>query len=236
MLSQKLPWLGKLRASSKIAQSEADVFKERFESTRLEVISKVKQAYFELYWITKAIAITRSNVDLMKQLEKVALVKYATGRVPQQDLLKAQVEISKLQNDLDTFTEMRTTAESKLNALLGRPPAAPLGAPEEIEFERLTLDLDSLYRMARESSPDLRLHQRRIEKAEREVGLAKLDYYPDFTLGVQYQDIGSGAPMAPNEGRDAWSAKFSINLPLWWGKRQAGVNEAKTRAVSEQFA
>jgi len=236
MLSQKLPWLGKLRAKSKIAQSEAAAFKERFESTRREVISKVKQAYFELHWITKAIAITNSNVALMKQLEKVAQIKYATGKVPQQDVLKAQVEISKLQNDLETFIELKTTAEAKLNALLGRPAAAPLGEPEEIEFERFTLELDSLYGLARELSPDLRLRQRLIERAERELRLARLDYLPDFALGVQYQDIGRGAPMAPEEGLDAWSVTFSMNLPIWWGKRRAGVKEAETKAQSERFA
>ncbi len=236
MLSQKFPWLAKLKAKSEIAQSQADAFEESYESTRLEVVSKVKQAYFELYWITKAIAITESNLGLMKQLERVTQTKYATGKVPQQDVLKAQVEISKLQNDLETFIEMKTTSEARLNALLGRPPEAPLGEPEGIEFKRLTLDLDSLYKLARDSSPNLRLHQRLIEKAERELRLAKLEYYPDFTLGVQYQDVGRGAPMAPNEGRDAWSARFSMNLPIWWGKRKAGVNEANTRALSQRFA
>ena len=235
-LSQRFPWLGKLKTKSKIAQSKAGVFEERYESTRLVVTSRVKQTYFELYWITKAIVITRSNVGLLKQLEKVAQIKYATGKVPQQDVLKAQVEISKLQNDLDTFVEMKTTVEAKLNALLGRRPGAPLGDPEGIEFERLTLDLDSLYKLAKASSPKLSLHRQLIEKAEGELKLAKLDYFPDFAMGVQYQQIDLGAPMAPQEGLDAWSVMFSMSLPIWWGKKRAGVSEAETKTLSERFA
>ena len=235
-LSQKLPWFGKLDTKSRIAESEANVFKERHESTRLEIIAKVKQVYFELYWITRAIAITKSNIDLMKQFEKVAQAMYVAGEVSQQDVLKAQVEISNLQNELDTFVEMKTTAAARLNALLGRPIEAPLGEPERFEFRRFTTELENLYNLARELSPRLRLHQQLIKRAEQQSKLARLDYYPDFTLGVQYQNIAFGAPMAPHEGQDAWAVMVSMSLPIWWGKTKAGVNEAEMKASSERFA
>jgi len=175
-------------------------------------------------------------MDLMKQFEKVALAMYATGKVSQQDVLKAQVEILNLQNDLDTLIEMKSTVEARLNTLLGRPLNAPLGEPEKFVFKRFTADLESLYKLARESSPGLKLHQQLIMRAEQASKLARLDYYPDFTLGVQYQDIGLGAPMAPHEGQNAWSVMVSMSLPIWWSKTKAGVNEAEMKASSERFS
>ncbi|MFB0519393.1 MAG: TolC family protein, partial [Acidobacteriota bacterium] len=95
---------------------------------------------------------------------------------------------------------------------------------------------ESLYKLARELSPGLRSHQQLINKAEQASKLARLDYYPDFTLGVQYQDVGLGAPMAPQEGQNTWAVMVSMSLPIWWSKTKAGVNEAEMKESSERFA
>ncbi len=232
-ISQRLPWIGKLSLKKKVAELEAAMVSEDYVSNRLKVIYEVKKAFFEFYWIDRAITITRTNINILKQLEGLIRVKYITGEVAQQDLLKVQIELLRLQNDLNTFIDMKSTIKVKLNTLLGRPSRASLGKPEEIKFKVFNMSLDELYNSAKESSPIIRFRERVIERWKAKKRLAKLDYLPDVTLGVQYQKISkSDSPMAPRNGQDAWSVTFAINLPIWLQKRKGAVVLAEKEVLS----
>jgi outer membrane protein TolC len=235
-LSQKFPWFGKLKTKSKIAQLKANINKEKYKTLQLKIITKVKETFFELYWVNKAITITKLHLDLAKQLEKIAQIKYTAGQVSQKDLLKAQIKISQLQNHLHTFTNIKTSIKTKLNRLLGRPPNATLGKPEKIKLKKITIDLKRLYKQAKKSSPLLKLHQQQIKKARQNIKLAKLNFWPDLTLGIQYQNISPEGSMSPHKGQDAWSLSVAVNLPIWWEKRKRALKKAKIKTLSKQFA
>ena len=232
-LSQKFPWIGKLSTRKKVAESEADIVKADYESTRLRVIYQVKEAFFDLYWVHRAIAITRANMNILGQLEGLIRTKYITGEAAQQDLLKVQIELLRLQNDLNTFRDMESVVKVKLNSLLGRPPDAPLGKPEGIRFKRFKVSLDELYGYGRRGSPEMKIKRRMIERWKLKKHLAKLDYFPDVTMGVQYREVSRGdSPMAPHNGQDVWSVMLKINLPIWLQKRRAGVVLAEKEVLA----
>lgn len=235
-LSQRLPWFGKLNTKKTIAQRHADALKQNYLATKLEVISKVKQTYYELWWINRAIELTDLHIKLVRQFEKVVRTMYSAGKVPQQDVLKAQVEISKLQNDLETFADLKTTVIAKLNALLNRPINALIGKPEVPEFKEFKIGLEKLFKIALQNSPELEFYRQLIKKQRQEIKLANLGYYPDFTLGIKYQSIGSKGASSVDRGQDAWGVMLSANLPLGISKRRASVEEAKRKTLSERFA
>ncbi|MFQ5654176.1 MAG: TolC family protein, partial [Planctomycetota bacterium] len=134
-LSQMFPFFGKLAARGDVAEAQALAAWERYAARGLEITERTKSAYFELYWLDQAIRITTENKTLLERQLGVAQTQYAAGRVTLQDVLKAQVELSKLSNDLLTLDEVHGTAIARLNMLLDRPPEAPLGIPAGFEIE-----------------------------------------------------------------------------------------------------
>lgn len=233
-LSQKLPFFGKLSLKEKIAGEQAFVLEEQFQQARLEVILKVKEAYYSLYWIDEAVAIAESEKDVLRRLAEAARKKYASGTAAQQDALKAQLEISKLTDRLLILGQGRRSAISQLNALLNRPPGTDLGPVRQAALPALTSDPDSLLARAREARPELRRADRIIQKNNFHVELAKKNYWPDLNVMVDYFDIGGGSTTHPEDGRNAWMASVGINIPLWRGKLRAAESEAAIRLKASQ--
>lgn len=226
ILSQRVPWFGKLGLKGKIAEKAAEMVREAYNATRLEVIAEVKVTYYELYWINKAIEITKEHRELLTQFEKVAQTKYATGKVTQQDVLKAQIELSELLDNLITLDELKETTVAWLNTLLDRAPRAPLGDPEDFEITQLKYSLESLYQLALKLRPELSAQRYAIQKSEDAYSLARLQYYPDFVPGLQYTSVDTDGGIGSDAGKDVISGMIGITLPIWRGKLKAGVQEA----------
>ncbi len=233
-ISQKFPFFGKLTLKGKVALRQRDFAYQKYQEVEQEVIKNVKLAFFELYWVRKSAGITKEIKDLMSELEKVAESKYSTGIASQQDVLKAQVEISKLMAKLYTLSEREVTLKENINTLLNRAVETPLGVIEEFPLTRFNYQLGELMALAEKYRPEMKAASINVEKNENIVSLKKKDYFPDFTIGVDFIDIGSGHTNAHNDGQDAWLGKVSINLPLWQGRIKAGVDEAKNKLASSK--
>lgn len=226
-IAQKFPFFGKLSLKGKMAAKDRDIAYEKYESVVHEVIKNLKHSYYDLYWIRKSIAITEEIKDLLDELEKVAESKYSTGIASQQDVLKAQVEISKLMAKLYTLAERQVTLQEKINTLLNRPVETRIGEIKDIRLTKFPYTLENLLSLSNEHRQELKAAAHNIDKQIKNVALKKKDYYPDFTLGVDFIDVGSGKTPAFNDGQDAWMAKVAVNVPIWYGRIHAGVNEAK---------
>ncbi len=238
-ISQKIPFYGKLRLSGEIAEYEAMTHEEKLRSLERVVIARSKSAFYELYWVCKSIEINVKNRALLQKFLKVAERKYATGKATQQDVLKAQVELSKILNEIITLEQMKETAVARVNTLLNRHPESPLGFPEEVTITKLTVSLKELYQKAKEKSPELGMFKYRIERDKAAYKLAKKQYFPDFTFGFNYtmlNDLPSSALSSPiGEGRDAYSGTLSINIPIFQKRKyDAGVREANARLKSSE--
>ncbi len=145
-LSQKFPSFGKLSLRGEVANKQAKVAEEQYRATEREIIARVKKAYYELYWVHKAIEITEEIKELLEKFEKIAETRYSTGKGYQQSVLRAQLEVSRLDDKLLTLKQMKTTVVAMLNTLMNRSPEAPLGRPEDFETSRMPHKLDELYR------------------------------------------------------------------------------------------
>ncbi len=228
MATQKVPFLGKRSLKGEVARNEAKVSGGRYLTLERKIVAKSKSAFYELFWVHKLININEENRGLLQRFVKIAEVKYSTGRATQQDVLKAQVELSKIVNELITLEQLKETSIARINTLLNRHPDTPLGTPEEVDITELTVSLKELYGKAKEISPELNILKYKIERDKAAYKLAKKQYFPDFTFGFNYtfiDDLPSTVMSSPiGESRDSYTGTLSMNIPIFQKrKRDAGV-------------
>ncbi len=228
-LAQTFPWFGKLRLRGDIALAGARAAYEQFEAARLRVFYSVKDAYFELYYLARALAITGENMDLVRRLEGVARSQYKVGGAQHADVIRAQVELGKLEDQLRTLKDLRQPIVARLNAALNRAADADVPWPTEAPQAALDADDPQILAWMREVNPELKALDAEIEKQQTAIQLARKDYFPDVTLGVDYVDTGTARRRTSDSGKDAVAAKVSINLPIWHQKYRAAEREARAR-------
>ncbi|NIA20403.1 MAG: TolC family protein [Anaerolineaceae bacterium] len=229
-LAQKFPWFGKLELRGGIALEAANAARQRYEAEKLKLFYLVQDAYFEYYYWSRAVAITRENRDLVKHFEQVAEMRYraATGNHP--DVIRAQVELGKLEDRLGTLLDLKGPIVARLNSLLNRPVEAPLPPAREMPGDELGASDAQVLLWLRESNPELKALAYEIAKEEQGIALARKEYFPDVTLGVNYVDTSEALmPGAPDSGKDPVVAMVSVNIPIWYEKLNAGVREARAR-------
>ncbi|MCK4789919.1 MAG: TolC family protein, partial [Desulfobacteraceae bacterium] len=209
---QTFPFYGKRDLRAKVAAKEAESLKESYEAIKREVIRQVKNSFYELFYVSTIIDITQREKELLKRFERIAMTKYATGGGTQQDILKIQVEISKLQDRLLTLSDHKQTAEAILNILVNRPVDRPLEKPQIPKFREFFFRQEELFTLAKENRPKLRSAKALIEKSESAYKLAKKKYYPDLTIGVNYIQVDPGPLNVSDNGKDAFTVTTSINI------------------------
>ncbi len=236
-LSQKFPFFGKLSLKGEIVQSAALIFEEQYNAVKADTVLKVKKSYFSIFWFDKALKISREEKDVLRRLSRIARKKYETGTANQQDVLKAQLEISRVTDKILILEQGKKGVVAGLNSLLNRSPDSFLGEAEELQIPVLKVELKDLYEWAKELRPELRKARFFIEKNERSLKLAKKNYYPDFKIMVDYIDIGGGTTTNVKDGRNSWMASIGINIPIWRGKLHASEAEAaiKIEASRESY-
>ena len=227
-IAQMFPWFGKLELRGDAAGEAAGAARQRYQATKLKLFFQVKDAYYEYYYLWRAIAIVEENIQLVKNFESVARTRYkaAVGRHP--DVIRAQVELGKLEDRLKTLQDLRGPIIAKLNAALNRPAEASLPWPKQIEEESVSFTDQQLLEWMANSNPELRALEFEIAKSRTKIGLAKKDYYPDITFGVDFIDTDDAIGVSTSDsGKDPIIAMFSINLPIWREKLDAGLREAR---------
>ena len=211
-ISQDLPYPGKRSLRGKVASTDADAEWWAFEQTRRNVVAEVKDAYFDLYYLTKAVGVVTKTKTLLEQFTKIAEVRYTVGKGIQQDVLKAQVEFSKLIEQQTILEQRKQIAEARLNSLLYREPESPVGIPEELKPRDFPYTLATLNETALANYPDLKSQRRKIESAQYAIQLAKKDFYPDFSVGFTYIN----RPAMP----EMYGMNIGIKLPVYYAQKQ----------------
>jgi len=218
MISQEIPFPGKRKLRGDMARKEAGAEFEQYQGTQLNVVSRLKQAYYRLYYAYAASDVLERNKELLRKLLRITEARYSVGRAAQQDVFKTQTELSILEARLVNLTRERGAREAEINSLLNRAPERPLARPAEIEPKDTIILLDDLYAAARENSPMLRRDQKMIERTELALNLARKDYYPDYVLSGGYFNQGSMP--------DMYQFRIDIKLPTYfWRKQRAAVTE-----------
>jgi outer membrane protein TolC len=225
-VTQEIMWPGKLSLMGKMAGAEAEVEWWAFEQTRRMVVADVKAAYFDLAYLTKAVETATKNRTLMERVAKIAEARYSVGRGMQQDVLKAQLEVTRMTEMLWMLEQRRASAAARLNTLLYREPDSPLGAPEELARRPFDYTLEALDEMAL-TSPILKQQKSRIDKEHYALRLAEKQYYPDMSVGYTWVN----RPGMP----EMHGVTFGVKLPLYfWQRQRPGVAEAASAAAAER--
>jgi cobalt-zinc-cadmium efflux system outer membrane protein len=232
-LMQMFPFPGKQGLRTKVAKESAMITESRYQELKNQLIKNVKTTYYSLFVVDHAIDITRKNTETLNEFVKIAETKYSVGKGIQQDVLRAQVEHSKMMDKLIRLEQQREELESQLNTLLNRPAESPVGATQELEYSQFSIDLDQLKELADENRPLLQGWLAMVRQSDRKVQLAKKDYLPDFSLGVAYSQreiLQNGMG-----GVDFFSGMFSMNLPIYfWRKQSKKVEESRLVQASYQ--
>jgi len=232
-VSQMFPWFGKLELRGDVASQAAQAAYARYIEKKLKLFFEVKDVYFELAYLAHAIRITQQNRDLVKSFERVALSKYRVDGAKHVDVIRAQVELGKIQNDLASLEDRRTPIVARLNAVLNRPAAAPIGWPPKAQpLNAQPFADEQLLMWLRESNPLLKSLEARIRQRRKGVDLVKKDYYPDVTFGLDWILTGDALRATPDDGKDPVILRVAMNLPVWRGKLDASVREAMSRLVA----
>lgn len=224
-LSQMFPFPGKLAAKEAMAEQQAIWYRGVYEDARGQLVQQVKDAWYRFYFQQRAIDITRQNLTILQDFIRLTETRYAVGIGLQQDVLKAQVGRSKLQDKLFNLEQQRTTVLAELNRLLNRPAFGPLEPPGNLTLTTVDANLQALMNVSRTQRPLFTAYQAMINRYQAQRKLAKLNHYPDFNLftGYRQREEVAGDPAARS---DFVSAGISINIPLGQGKRKAAVSEA----------
>jgi outer membrane protein TolC len=219
---QEFPFPGKLSLKEKIALEEARAQEQLYKATLRKVIADLKETYYDWFLIDKSIEITQKNKDLLEKFLRIAETKYTVGEGIQQDVLKAQVEVSRFIEQLELLKEKKETIEARLRTLLNRPPNSPLGKPQEIKKTPFSLSIEELYKLTQEKAPLLKAKERSIKREEKALELAKKEYFPDFVLGAAPGVMG----MSEGGVQGVWEVTLGIKVPLYfWRKQKLGIEE-----------
>jgi outer membrane protein TolC len=230
-ISQRLPFPGRLSRRGKIAEQEVRMAFATLVDVRVRTISSVATAYYDYYLADVSIDITQESEQLLGQIREVAAARYRAGTATQQDVLRAEVELYSLTNDLITLEQRRATAQARLNVLINRPVESPLPPPQGFALDTVEWKLPAALDQATEANPQLVRLREQIKRDLQAIKLARLEYFPDLRVGFSYTFIGSGiSPVAT--GNDNWSLPFGLNLPIWWQRIRAGILEANARTLS----
>lgn len=234
-ISQAFPLFGKLDLRSEVAQREANAVSQGYSDKRNEIVRRVKELFYELYTLERSLDIVEHNRELLKQFVKIAETKYSVGKGVQQDVLRAQVELSRLLDEQIRLEQRRHAAGARLNAILNRPPQMPLGRTEEVSRAELSMELKELQAKALENRPLLKGLQEEIERSKAANALARRRYVPDLTMSVGYAFREDSSTVRRS---DFFSAGVSINIPLYFRTkqdRQVAETSALINSAKEQY-
>ncbi len=231
MLGQSLPGRGKRALRTTIAQSDVDLAKDELEQTRLHVRVNVRKAFFDMLHAQDEIRIHDEHVGIAQQAIEAARIKYSVGKIPQVEILKAQLALTRLAEHMIRFDRDAEVARARLNAVMGRQPESPIEVQGDYAVSTPLPNLEALISSAMQARPDLADALAAEAKSRKEQDLAKKAMVPDFSVAAGYMLMPSG-----QSPRNNYMVEGSMTLPwLNRNKHDAEVREAAA-ATSQSSA
>jgi outer membrane protein TolC len=217
--SQDLPYPGKRPLRAKVAEFQANSLREQSDATSKDVVESVQRVYFQLAYIQKTLGTLLSSDQLLKQVEQAAEARYGVGQGTQQDVLKAQLQHTKILQEIAHHHEQEGQLEAQLKQLLNRTQESPDILTEPISLTPVRYSAAELLQRTREQNPDVRARLEMLHREDAQVELAHKEFRPDFNLGYMYQNTD-------RKFRDYYMLTFSVRLPNR-GRQRAELTEAE---------
>ncbi len=232
-ISQSFPLFGKLRYSAQAARFDAKAEEHRYRSAKSMLIYSIKRDYYEYYYIEQAIRITQENLQFLEYLQNVAASRYRVGTASHADLIRAQIEVERLRNELIDLKQQRIPIRAKIIAEAYLSADYNLVAPSMMSTERLDVEYEALLDKVFTSNPQILAQQSLASAAQSKVLLAKSQSYPDLMVGVDYVITGeSWMSDVQDSGKDPIMVMAAVNIPVYKGKYNAMTRRAKSMKIS----
>ena len=221
--SQVFPFPGKLDLKEEAATFDAIAAGYSVDEMRVRLTNSVRKTWWQIHYLERALETLEKNKDLLRQFIAVAKTKYETGKGLQQDILLAQLELSKLIDQGIKLKALRKHQTIQLNTLMDRPAGQEVTLAEiDPSIMPRILSEHELFELAEEARPTLKEKETQIEAARSRLELAKRDRYPDFKLGVMYGErTGDNPPFMGGSRADLFSVMVGAKLPLYAGRKQS---------------
>ncbi|QEG41267.1 TolC family protein [Roseimaritima ulvae] len=232
-VNQMVPFPDKLKTKAVIARREVQIAQTEVDAIAREITESVRLAYFEVWFATRAIDIIEETKDLVADLTDVAEARYRSGG-SQQDVLRAQLETDRLDEQLINLHKQKQVAQADLATLLQQPVSLLPEASNQLGISDAPQQIESLVALAEECNPKLRGLTWEIQRDRDKERLACLQQYPDLSVGLHWGLVSDNnsvlSPVA--NGNDQLSFSIGTTLPIWREKINFGIREAAHRRSS----
>jgi len=217
--SQDIPYPGKRRLHARVAEHESDSMEAQTDSVRRTVVGNLKMVYFQLAYIQQTLGVLQRSDELLNQVQEASESRYRVGQGNQQDVLKAQLQHTKILQEIAHHHQEEGLLEAQIKRLLGRPQESAQIVAETLTVRALPYSAAELLQKAREQNPDVHSKQASIQRQDTQVELAHKNFRPDFNVQYAYQHTDG-------DTRDYYMATFGIRLPNR-GRQKAELAEAE---------
>jgi len=227
MVQQTFPNREKRDMRARLAADNVEVAAEEIETLRHEVAAEVRKTCAALKRNADAFSVHEHQASLLKQALAAAMAEYTTGKLPQADVLRAQIAVTRLNEHMIELEQERDSARAQLNALLGRRPDQAIDVSGSYAPPIPVPSIEALEQTAIENRPELAALRKQIATAQDESHLARMALKPDFTVGAGYMLMPAGSMY-----RNAYMAELSMNLPRW----NRGRHDSETKQADAATA
>ncbi len=217
-VSQDLPWPSKLGWQAEQAKEQSEYAHQAYEASRRETAEKVRESYFQLFFLKKALAILGETRGELGQTEKIAEARYRLGQAQEQDLSKSQLELTSILEQIEMNEQETGQRQAELKATLGRDPDSPDIEVGDVAPDDLNFDSPQLQQLPIERSPELKMAEAMEAGSADALKLARANYYPDLSVGYTYQKTGPGL-------RDYYMLTVGAKIPLYFWRKQTPAAE-----------
>ncbi len=224
--SQMFPWFGTLEAREEVVLATARALHEKVASTALELDFQVKTAYFQFYEIQISQNKIRENVRILEALRQLSLAKVESGNGSAADVLRVDLKIQELEQELLILDNQLEKPVADLNQLLNRPLDSSVEVQDTLEFALMPYNKDTLLSHIRKNHPMIRMFALQQEASQKAIELNELEGRPSFGIGIDYILVNPRSDAAPvNNGRDIFQLSAKVSIPLWREKYRARERE-----------
>ena len=217
--SQDIPYPGKRQLRARVAEHEADSMEAQTDSVRRTVVGNLKMVYFRLAYIQQTLGVLQRSDELLNQVQEATEARYRVGQGNQQDVLKAQLQHTKILQEIAHHHQEEGLLEAQIKQLLGRPQESADVVAESLSVRSLPYTATELLQRVREQNPDVHSKQAATQQQDTQVELAHKSFRPDFNVQYAYQHTNG-------DTRDYYMATFGIRLPNR-GRQKAELAEAQ---------
>jgi cobalt-zinc-cadmium efflux system outer membrane protein len=225
-ISQDIPFPTKLHLKAAIADKQAASNREAYEAQVRSVVEQVEETYFNLFYLGNSLSLLEQTYDEFQRLAHITVAQYQVGMARQQDVLKAQLEMTSILKEQAMTREAFEQGQSDLKAVLGREQDSPEIQIGEVKPSAFTLNDEQLRKLAITGSPVLKQAEALEASSKDSLKLAREGYIPDFSIAYMYQKTGARFP-------DYYLATLGIKIPLYFWRKQTPAIE---QAVLEKYA